>query len=71
MDHLKARLDRDQYDAIKHAFSRKVTLKQGPSGTAKKFACKNIVGMLLKNYHHHKRPILLMCFKNETLDTFY
>ena len=41
MDHLKARLDRDQYDAIKHAFSRKVTLKQGPSGTGKKFACKN------------------------------
>ena len=63
-------VDESQYEAIKHSFSHRVTLIQGPPCTGKTHVGAIILNLLLKNRQNSNKPILMLCFKNQALYEF-
>lgn len=67
-------LDPSQFDALKMALTKEVSVIQGPPGTGKTYIGLKIVEAFLQNRtiwdRHKEAPILVVCYTNHALDQF-
>ena len=67
-------LDQSQYEAVKAALTKEISIIQGPPGTGKTYIGLKIMETLLRNREMLRRkavlPILLVCYTNHALDQF-
>ncbi|XP_065842098.1 uncharacterized protein [Oscarella lobularis] len=70
LEKCQCKLDKSQVDAVTSCFSRPLTLIQGPPGTGKTFLGVTITRLLLSTSTLPEGPILIMAYKNRSLDHF-
>jgi len=63
-------LDKHQFEAYKMALTRQFVTIQGPPGTGKSYIGYRIVQSLVTNMTENNFPIVILTFKNDTLDKF-
>jgi len=66
-DHLRAKLNQSQYEALVTACSRRITLIQGPPGTGKTTTAVQIVSALVE-YELVDKPMLVTADSNTAVD---
>ena len=63
-------LDKSQLKALHHTLSSKLAIIQGPPGCGKTYMGKAIVKCLLEQVQEQDLPILVLSYKNHSLDEF-
>ena len=63
-------LDKSQWEALKHTLSSRLSIIQGPPGCGKTYMGKAIVKCLLEQDQEPTLPILVLSYKNHSLDEF-
>ena len=61
-------VDNEQYKALKYSLNHHLTLVNGAPGTGKTYLACELVKLLIKS--HYKYPILVVTYKNVSLDGF-